>query len=191
MIKRGLLHLRPRFTLTSDWVNFENWLNSSQGWTFYLVLLVTISLIPILIAFLSFYRKRRLDLFPAVWIFVGLDLLPASILTASYARGTSASDLYPKLVLAAFVLIPTAALATGIIVQRRRHEKQRLPAILIWLGLSLTPVILITLIPTYYFPAVWAGFMLIFAVPLSAGMIGLAFSQPLAEEPNGPGDHLL
>ncbi len=173
-------------TAGGDWQNFQNWLNSPQGWVFYLILIIMIGLIPVLVIFLYLYRKGALRSFPAVWLWVGFGLLPALGLISSYAGATYLGGSYAPPA-AAFLLISAVPLFAGIIILRRRRRFGRFPAVLIWVGLGLMPVMLALLISPWwnYFPSAGAFYTGIFSVPLLAGLSVLAIVKPLrAPEPD-------
>src|SRR2546425_5953439 len=131
--------------MTTDWGNFENWLNDTGGLSFYLALLGTISLIPILVDFLRLRRRSDLNRFPALLLWVGLILLPIIAVTGSF------SYFGPGALL---TLTSAFSLFAGVVILRWTHRTERFPAILVWVGLSLSPIILVVSFVTWtYFPS--------------------------------------
>jgi hypothetical protein len=140
------------------------------------MLFVVLSLIPVLIVMFHKYWRNRLDSFPALPTWAVLDLLPSLLLTFGFAFRASS-----PLLVVFYVFIPalvcTIPLFAGVSILHQRQRTGRLPAILIWLGLALPPVV-----PAFAFlsfgPSVGATLILLSAAPLFAGLIGFAVVRP-------------
>lgn len=155
--------------MTSEWGNFENWLNSPQGWIFYLVLVVTVVLVPILLDFVRLRRASSLDRFPAILLWTALGLLPIIAVTGPFMY-------FPP----GAILMLTAAMSlfAGVVILRWTRRTERFPAILVWIGLSLLPVILVVPFVTWwYFPSVGLVLLLISAALLFAGVAILRLTE--------------
>jgi len=142
-------------------------------------LILTISLIPVLIAFLRRFQEGRPHLFPAVSVWVGFGLAPAIFLTGFlFASGSS----YPPSYLTdavALVLIHVCGFLAVLGILSLTHRKERLPVLLIWLVLGMLPVTVpVVFIPWWIFPSVWALMIVVSPLPLVAGLIGLGTVRP-------------
>jgi len=173
--------------MTTGWGNFQNWLNEAgERWVFYVMVFMVLSLIPVLIVLLHRHRNRRLDSFPAISTWFGLSLLPALAITAGFLSN-SAGSMAVIYILLIPMLICGIPLFAGVVMLRWTQRTGRFPAILIWLGLGLPPVA--AAVPFAVFgPDVGATLTVLFAVPLIAGLIGLAIERPLVGGPAGPGN---
>ena len=157
-------------TAGSDWQNFLNMLNSSQGTVFYVSLLIMASMYPALIGFLRLTRAHQLNRFPATALWSVLGFFPFLYLAGLGYRG----GLLPFVaILGSTSAIPLFA---GVIIIHWRHKTGRLPGILVWLGLGLVPVFLFLLILSSM-PTVAGTFAVISAIPLVLGLVGAAFAN--------------
>jgi hypothetical protein len=140
------------------------------------MLFVVLSLIPVLIVMFYKYSRNRLGSFPALPTWALLDLLPSLLLTFGFAAHTPS-----PIIVVFYVFIPALVCAVpllaGVSILHQRQRTGRLPAILIWLGLAIPPVV-----PAFpfliYGPSVGGTLILLSAVPLFAGLIGFAVARP-------------
>jgi hypothetical protein len=160
----------------TEWGNFENWLRGDQGWILYVMLFVVIGLIPVLIVMFYKYSRNRLGSFPALPTWALLDLLPSLLVTFGLAAHTP-SPIFAVFYVFIPALVCTVPLLAGVSILHQRQRTGRLPAILIWLGLALPPVV-----PAYLFfsfgPSVGTTLILLSAAPLFAGLIAFAAARP-------------
>ncbi len=164
-----------------DWQNFQAWLNSPQGGLFWILFVVWISLILILVVLRSLVRKNNLQRFPGIQLWVGLDLLPLLLMLPSIGNsGTVGSFLLSVgSIWGIFALASAVPLFVGVIILRWTRRTERLPTILMWLGLGSPPVIVFALIvPWGYFVSAGLFLMSVCAFPLVVGLIVLAFAKP-------------
>ena len=152
-----------------DWQNFQNWLDSPQGWIFYLVLLVMIGLIPILVDFLRLRQASNLNRFPALLLWFGLVPLPIVAVAGPFGYFDSG------------VLLVSASafsLFAGVVIARLSHRTVRFSAVLFWVGLSLLPIILVAPFVTYwYFSSPSIFLILASTFSLFAGVAILRWTQ--------------
>ena len=165
-----------------DWQNFQDWLNSPQGWLFWILFVVWISLIPILVVLRRLVRKNNLQRFPGIVLWLGLDLaplLPLMLLSIRNSGTVGSFLLSVGSIWGIFALASAVPLFVGVIILRWTRRTERLPTILMWLGLGSPPVIVFALIvPWGYFVSAGIFFMSVCAFPLVVGLIVLAFAKP-------------
>jgi len=109
----------PAGTFDTAWSNFGNWLNSSQGFLFYLGLAWMITLIAVLIILLRMRRTGGLGRFAAtlVWLVFGLPPVTIGVLILT-------SSPY----MAILLLTMTVPLFAGIIILATAKAKTKLPS---------------------------------------------------------------
>ena len=127
--------------------------------------------------------QNNLQRFPGIQLWLGLGLPPLVVLTLLLIRNPG--TVYGPFLLSMgsmwtiFVLASAVPLFVGVMILRWTRGSERLPTILMWLGLGSPPVISFALIvPWEYFVSVGMFLMSVCAFPLVVGLIVLAFASP-------------
>ncbi len=181
----------PTAGIDLDWQNFQAWLHSPQGSLFWILFVVWISLIPILVVLRSLVIQNNLQRFPGIQLWLGLGLPPLVVLTLLSIRNPGTVNgpflLSMGSMWTIFVLASAVPLFVGVMILRWTRGSERLPTILMWLGLGSPPVISFALIvPWEYFFSVGMFLMSVCAFPLVVGLIVLAFASPGVDSIDDP-----